>query len=84
MASSSSCGLMQSGSLSAAAAAAVQRFDALEFTGLGAKVLSVPELDLLKARIGGGISDQICYKTIISDSDYTEFENFTKWLGASQ
>ncbi|KAL6513821.1 hypothetical protein OROHE_019277 [Orobanche hederae] len=28
----------------------------------------------------GGISDQICYKTIISDSDYTEFENFTKWL----
>ncbi|KAL1565966.1 60S ribosomal protein L4A [Salvia divinorum] len=24
------------------------------------------------------------YKTMISDSDYTEFENFTKWLGASQ
>ncbi|CAI9098089.1 OLC1v1034672C1 [Oldenlandia corymbosa var. corymbosa] len=24
------------------------------------------------------------YKTMISDSDYTEFENFTKWLGVSQ
>ncbi|CAI9783209.1 unnamed protein product [Fraxinus pennsylvanica] len=24
------------------------------------------------------------YKTMISDSDYTEFENFSKWLGASQ
>ncbi|KAG0541877.1 hypothetical protein BDA96_02G054200 [Sorghum bicolor] len=24
------------------------------------------------------------YKTMISDSDYTEFENFTKWLGVTQ
>ncbi|XP_021906333.1 60S ribosomal protein L4 [Carica papaya] len=24
------------------------------------------------------------YNTMISDSDYTEFENFSKWLGASQ
>lgn len=24
------------------------------------------------------------YRTMISDSDYTEFENFTKWLGVSQ
>ncbi|KAH0455376.1 hypothetical protein IEQ34_015408 [Dendrobium chrysotoxum] len=24
------------------------------------------------------------YKTMISDSDYTEFENFSKWLGATQ
>lgn len=24
------------------------------------------------------------YQTMISDSDYTEFENFTKWLGVSQ
>nr|CAD1819830.1 unnamed protein product [Ananas comosus var. bracteatus] len=24
------------------------------------------------------------YKTMISDSDYTEFENFSKWLGVSQ
>ncbi|KAJ6407373.1 hypothetical protein OIU84_010811 [Salix udensis] len=24
------------------------------------------------------------YKTMISDSDYTEFDNFTKWLGVSQ
>ncbi|KAF5475923.1 hypothetical protein F2P56_007678 [Juglans regia] len=24
------------------------------------------------------------YQTMISDSDYTEFENFTKWLGLSQ
>uniref|UniRef100_A0A0C9S3K5 TSA: Wollemia nobilis Ref_Wollemi_Transcript_15059_1681 transcribed RNA sequence n=1 Tax=Wollemia nobilis TaxID=56998 RepID=A0A0C9S3K5_9CONI len=24
------------------------------------------------------------YQTMVSDSDYTEFENFTKWLGVSQ
>ncbi|KAM0951820.1 putative ribosomal protein L4/L1e [Dioscorea sansibarensis] len=24
------------------------------------------------------------YKTMVSDSDYTEFENFTKWLGVTQ
>lgn len=24
------------------------------------------------------------YNTMISDSDYTEFENFSKWLGATQ
>jgi len=24
------------------------------------------------------------YQTMISDSDYTEFEVFTKWLGVSQ
>lgn len=24
------------------------------------------------------------YKTMISDSDYTEFDNFSKWLGATQ
>ena len=24
------------------------------------------------------------YKTMISDSDYTEFDNFTKWLGVAQ
>lgn len=24
------------------------------------------------------------FKTMISDSDYTEFENFTKWLGVTQ
>ncbi|BFG14743.1 hypothetical protein CerSpe_010170 [Prunus speciosa] len=24
------------------------------------------------------------YQTMISDSDYTEFDNFTKWLGVSQ
>lgn len=24
------------------------------------------------------------YKTMISDSDYTEFENFSKWLGVTQ
>ncbi|KAK8965209.1 60S ribosomal protein L4-1 [Platanthera guangdongensis] len=24
------------------------------------------------------------YKTMISDSEYTEFENFSKWLGATQ
>uniref|UniRef100_M4EZ32 Large ribosomal subunit protein uL4 C-terminal domain-containing protein n=1 Tax=Brassica campestris TaxID=3711 RepID=M4EZ32_BRACM len=24
------------------------------------------------------------YQTMVSDSDYTEFDNFTKWLGASQ
>lgn len=29
-------------------------------------------------------SSSAWYKTMISDSDYTEFENFSKWLGASQ
>jgi len=24
------------------------------------------------------------YKTMVSDSDYTEFENFSKWLGVTQ
>lgn len=24
------------------------------------------------------------YQTMISDSDYTEFENFSKWLGVTQ
>ncbi|KAK8940282.1 60S ribosomal protein L4-1 [Platanthera guangdongensis] len=24
------------------------------------------------------------YKTMISDSEYTELENFSKWLGATQ
>ena len=24
------------------------------------------------------------YQTMISESDYAEFENFTKWLGVSQ
>lgn len=29
-------------------------------------------------------SGEAWYQTMISDSDYTEFENFTKWLGVSQ
>ncbi|PSS35015.1 60S ribosomal protein [Actinidia chinensis var. chinensis] len=29
-------------------------------------------------------SGKAWYQTMISDSDYTEFENFTKWLGVSQ
>ncbi|XP_057472197.1 60S ribosomal protein L4 [Actinidia eriantha] len=29
-------------------------------------------------------SGRAWYQTMISDSDYTEFENFTKWLGVSQ
>uniref|UniRef100_A0A803LJV6 Uncharacterized protein n=1 Tax=Chenopodium quinoa TaxID=63459 RepID=A0A803LJV6_CHEQI len=36
------------------------------------------ELTAIKA------SGRSFYKTMISDSDYTEFENFTKWLGVSQ
>jgi len=24
------------------------------------------------------------YNTMVSDSDYAEFDNFTKWLGVSQ
>jgi large subunit ribosomal protein L4e len=24
------------------------------------------------------------YNTMVSDSDYTEFDNFSKWLGVSQ
>ncbi|XP_021866703.1 60S ribosomal protein L4-1 [Spinacia oleracea] len=42
------------------------------------KVLSKEELAAIKA------SGRSFYKTMISDSDYTEFENFTKWLGVSQ
>ncbi|XP_021775340.1 60S ribosomal protein L4-like [Chenopodium quinoa] len=42
------------------------------------KVLSKEELTAIKA------SGRSFYKTMISDSDYTEFENFTKWLGVSQ
>ncbi|KAL9224337.1 hypothetical protein vseg_000381 [Gypsophila vaccaria] len=40
--------------------------------------LSKEELSKIKA------SGRSFYKTMISDSDYTEFENFTKWLGVSQ
>ncbi|XP_074280637.1 large ribosomal subunit protein uL4-like [Silene latifolia] len=40
--------------------------------------LSKEELSTIKA------SGRSFYKTMISDSDYTEFENFTKWLGVSQ
>ncbi|KAH9621157.1 hypothetical protein KSS87_006344 [Heliosperma pusillum] len=40
--------------------------------------LSKEELAKIKA------SGRSFYKTMISDSDYTEFENFTKWLGVSQ
>jgi len=29
-------------------------------------------------------SGKAWYQTMISDSDYTEFENFSKWLGVSQ
>ncbi|GFS36858.1 ribosomal protein L4/L1 family [Actinidia rufa] len=29
-------------------------------------------------------SGKVWYQTMISDSNYTEFENFTKWLGVSQ
>lgn len=29
-------------------------------------------------------SGKAYYKTMISDSDYTEFEVFTKWLGVTQ
>lgn len=36
------------------------------------------ELSTIKA------SGRAFYKTMISDSDYTEFDVFTKWLGVSQ
>ncbi|KAL2935782.1 60S ribosomal protein L4-1 [Bienertia sinuspersici] len=42
------------------------------------KVLSKEELCAIKA------SGRAFYKTMISDSDYTEFETFSKWLGVSQ
>ncbi|XP_057517143.1 60S ribosomal protein L4-1-like [Amaranthus tricolor] len=42
------------------------------------KVLSKEERAKIKA------SGRAFYQTMISDSDYTEFENFSKWLGASQ
>ncbi|KAL9269692.1 Large ribosomal subunit protein uL4z-like protein [Drosera capensis] len=40
--------------------------------------LTPEELRAIKA------SGKSFYKTMISDSDYTEFENFSKWLGVSQ
>lgn len=36
------------------------------------------EADAIKA------AGKAWYQTMISDSDYTEFEVFTKWLGVSQ
>ena len=42
------------------------------------KVLSKEELSTIKA------SGRAFYNTMISDSDYTEFDVFTKWLGVSQ
>lgn len=30
------------------------------------------------------IASKAWYKTMISDSDYAEFDVFTKWLGVSQ
>ncbi|GAB2215978.1 hypothetical protein Droror1_Dr00023744 [Drosera rotundifolia] len=40
--------------------------------------LTPEELRAIKA------SGKSFYKTMISDSDYTDFENFSKWLGVSQ
>ncbi|CAK7342930.1 unnamed protein product [Dovyalis caffra] len=42
------------------------------------KAVSKEELAAAKA------AGKAWYKTMISDSDYTEFENFSKWLGVSQ
>ncbi|GAB4854712.1 60S ribosomal protein L4 [Ancistrocladus abbreviatus] len=42
------------------------------------KALSKEEESAIKA------AGKAFYKTMISDSDYTEFDNFTKWLGVSQ
>ncbi|KAI5325465.1 hypothetical protein PRUPE_6G242600 [Prunus persica] len=42
------------------------------------KPISKEEASTIKA------AGKAWYKTMISDSDYTEFENFTKWLGVSQ
>ncbi|KAK8961708.1 60S ribosomal protein L4-1 [Platanthera guangdongensis] len=30
------------------------------------------------------VAGRAWYKTMISDSEYTEFENFSKWLGSTQ
>ena len=42
------------------------------------KVVTKEEAQAIKA------AGKAWYQTMISDSDYTEFDNFTKWLGASQ
>jgi large subunit ribosomal protein L4e len=47
---------------------------------LDSKRKTVSKEEAAKIRAAG----KAWYQTMISDSDYTEFENFTKWLGVSQ
>ncbi|XP_020577186.1 60S ribosomal protein L4-1-like [Phalaenopsis equestris] len=47
---------------------------------LGKKRSTLTKEEAAKVKAAGSA----WYKTMISDSDYTEFENFSKWLGASQ
>lgn len=45
------------------------------------KKRGIPSKEEMKASKAAG---KAWYQTMISDSDYTEFENFSKWLGVSQ
>ena len=47
---------------------------------LGNKRTQLPKEEASAIRAAG----KAWYQTMISDSDYTEFENFSKWLGATQ
>lgn len=47
---------------------------------LGKKRTQLPKEEASAIRAAG----KAWYHTMISDSDYTEFENFSKWLGATQ
>ncbi|XXG66068.1 hypothetical protein AAC387_Pa05g3617 [Persea americana] len=47
---------------------------------LGKKRTQLPKEEASAIRAAG----KAWYQTMISDSDYTEFENFSKWLGATQ
>ncbi|KAA0044041.1 hypothetical protein IC582_009464 [Cucumis melo] len=44
------------------------------------KKRSIPKEDAAAVKAAG----KAWYQTMISDSDYTEFDNFSKWLGVSQ
>ncbi|XP_008786067.1 60S ribosomal protein L4 [Phoenix dactylifera] len=47
---------------------------------LDKKRTQLPKEEAAKIKAAG----RAWYKTMISDSDYTEFENFSKWLGVTQ
>ncbi|KAL6549122.1 Scytalone dehydratase [Orobanche hederae] len=78
MVASTSCGLMSSVSLpSAVAGLAAKPFDVLGFADLGAKVLSLPELDRLKNKIDGIIPPSAAgFSEIPTDLQVPDILNF--------